>query len=440
MTTPGARPLSGSLPSGAVGHRALWPHGSVLDHKGDLPSFRKVTSMNHRTTTGRTAVSALAVGVAATLIVAGCGAAPAPTAAPLPCDAGAGPVGLAVGQRQNTPAVRIDGTVRAVLTHAVEAAAPVTVVAVDGAPAAVRKFPTVDLPNSSAAAAEAVTEAVTAVTGAVSGVRAAAPEADVLAALAVTADAVRAAGTEGTVVLMDSGLQTVAPLDFTRPGVLAADPADLVQFLRASGQLPDLSGTAVLYAGLGATAAPQARLTDSQVAHLEALYRAVAEASGARCVAVVDLAPSTAAVGDVPPVSPVPVPAPVSVTVDTGPIVLDATTVAFHPDTADLVDPAAADQVLAPLIARLSEEPERTVTLIGTCASGTGTGPDPVALSGARADTVAGRLITAGIAPHRITTYGVGTAFAQFVIDLDADGTLLPGPAAQNRTVRITVH
>lgn len=398
--------------------------------------------MNHHTTTaGRTTVSALAVGVAAALTVISCGSAPAPTAAPLPCDVGAGPVGLAVGQRQNTPAVRIDGTVRAVLARAVEAAAPVTVVAVDGDPAAVRKFPAVDLPNSSAAAAEAATEAVTAVTGAVSGVRAAAPEADVLTALAVTADAARAAGPEGTVVLVDSGLQTVAPLDFTRPGILAADPAEVVQFLRASGQLPDLSGTAVLYAGLGATAAPQDRLTDSQVAHLEALYRALAEAAGARCVAVVDHTPSTAAVGDVPPVSPVPVPDPVSVTAaDTGPIVLDATTVAFRPDTADLVDPAAADQILAPLIARLTEEPERTVTLTGTCASGTGHGPDPVTLSGARASTIAGRLIAAGIAPDRITTYGVGTAFAEFVTDLDADGTLLPGPAAQNRTVRITVH
>jgi OmpA-OmpF porin, OOP family len=62
-----------------------------------------------------------------------------------------------------------------------------------------------------------------------------------------------------------------------------------------------------------------------------------------------------------------------------------------------------------------------------------------VALSRARAARVRSELITLGASPAQITATGVGSAFPQFRSDRDAQGTLLPGPAALNRSVRVTL-
>lgn len=241
------------------------------------------------------------------------------------------------------------------------------------------------------------------------------------------------------VILADSGLQTSPPLDFRQPGVLSAEPAEIANYLQRTGQLPDLSGVTVLFAGLGATTTPQTPLTDTQINRLTTTYTAIATAAGATCVAVLATTPDTRPRTDVPEVDQVPVPPPVTFTTS-DPLILGNDVIGFAPDTAQFLDPAAATTALAPVLAHLRTHPHSTVTVTGTCSSGVlGHYPDRIALSLARARAVAGLLTDAGISPDRIITHGAGTDFPDFVPDLAPDGTLLPGPAAHNRSVRLTI-
>ena len=67
------------------------------------------------------------------------------------------------------------------------------------------------------------------------------PEVDVLGALDLAGRSVQG-NRPGTVVLVDSGLSTVAPLDFRQPGLLDAPVGETVEFLRANDALPGLQG------------------------------------------------------------------------------------------------------------------------------------------------------------------------------------------------------
>src|SRR4029077_8318458 len=111
----------------------------------------------------------------------------------------------------------------------------------------------------------------------------------------------------GTVVLGDSGLPTVAPLDFHVSGLLDADPDAAVQELSSSGYLPDLSGRTVVLAGIGYTAAPQSPLDDRRRLNLVHIWQKIVTGAGAKVQTVTS--PNTApAMTDVPAVSTVDVP------------------------------------------------------------------------------------------------------------------------------------
>lgn len=42
--------------------------------------------------------------------------------------------------------------------------------------------------------------------------------------------------------MFDSGLSAAAPLDFSRSGMLCAEPSEVVTFLARTGQRPDMRG------------------------------------------------------------------------------------------------------------------------------------------------------------------------------------------------------
>ncbi|GAA0895396.1 hypothetical protein GCM10009558_109220 [Virgisporangium aurantiacum] len=111
-------------------------------------------------------------------------------------------------------------------------------------------------------------------------------------------------------------------------------------------------------------------------------------------------------------------------------VLADGGTVGFTPDTANLRDPAAARQTLADLATILKDGRQR-VDLIGTTA---GAG-DGMALSRDRAAVVKRELVALGVPDNRITTRGVGNKWPSREPDLAPDGSLLPGPAARNRSV-----
>lgn len=348
--------------------------------------------------------------------------------ADLGCARPGGAVAVAVGNRANSPRQAMPAEVEALARGAAGAGRPVSIVRVDGRPAVVENGVTFEsAAQNDKKRANDLAAWVGSLGTALAGVRATTPEADQLAALDVAA---RAVDDGGAVVLLDSGLQTTGDLDFRADGMLDAQPAEVVAFLTGKDALPDLRNRQVVLIGTGDTAAPQQQLDTAGRRRLVELWSAIATAGGASCVQAVTRPVSGDAADGVPAVSVVPVAAPAAF-VPCGRTVLgDGGSVGFTPDTANLRDPAAARQTLADLAKVLTGGRQR-VELIGTTA---GRG-DGLALSGDRAAAVKRELVALGVPGDRITTRGVGNTWPDREPDVAPDGTLLPGPAARNRSV-----
>src|SRR5262249_11813876 len=101
-------------------------------------------------------------------------------------------------------------------------------------------------------------------------------------------------------------------------------------------------------------------------------------------------------------------------------------------------NPSAARATLQGLADQLRSGRQR-VTLTGTTATD-GTEQYRNTLSLQRAGAVRDVLISLGVAADRIAPpVGVGSHGPNHVNDLAADGSLLPGPAAHNRSVVVTL-
>lgn len=361
----------------------------------------------------------------------------------LSCPVPVGPLAFAVSGRSNSPEPGLpqavqDATV-SVLTRAVdEGYEPrVTLVNVDGRPVSAGSETFSSDAGNGIAAEDDRNQFLNGFGEAVTGLRAQTPEVDVLTALDLagrSAGSGGQGGRPGTVVLVDSGLSTVAPLDFRQRGLLDAPPAETVEALRANDALPGLQGETVVLAGLGDVAEPQPALSPAQRSSLVALWTAIATAGGASCVAVVDEPRGGDAPSDAPAVSVVDVPPPPTITPGQTTALPDDNSVGFQPDTAEFRDRNAARAVLTPFAQFLTESPSRRIALTGTSARA-GTEAGQVDLSTRRAEAVKALLVELGAPADRITTRGVGSRFPGYVNDVGPDGRQLPGPASANRTV-----
>jgi OmpA-OmpF porin, OOP family len=278
------------------------------------------------------------------------------------------------------------------------------------------------------------------VEAAVAAARPDSPGVDDLAALAVAADAARAAGApHAWLVLLDSGLDDRGALDFTVPGVLAAVPSEVADQLRGDGDLPPLHGFSVILAGLGYTSPPQLLPSAKWRGNITAIWAAVTAAAGAR-VEAIPVPAQGPSVQTSEPVKLVPVPADLPITPVIGHTYrLDGESAArFRPDSTAFADPAAAARALARFARWLAADPARHAWLVGTTAD---VGPivGQLRLSVRRADRVRAELVTLGASSAQISVKGVGSNFPQFKPDRSPSGTLLAGPATLNRSVRITL-
>lgn len=131
---------------------------------------------------------------------------------------------------------------------------PITLIRIDGKPKVfhLEKFSTSD--HNSGAISDDIKNYVTGVNERLDGpkMHAAVPQADVLTALSLAA---AATPTNGNIIVIDSGLQTVVPLEYQVPGTLMSPRRDVVDFLHARNMIPALSGRHVLLSGFGYTAA-----------------------------------------------------------------------------------------------------------------------------------------------------------------------------------------
>jgi OmpA-OmpF porin, OOP family len=349
----------------------------------------------------------------------------------------AAPLALVIGARSNTPKPNLPAFTDSLLEAAAGKGQQISIVEIDGQPK-ISEPPAFSSTAGNAAANQ--DDLVTYLNDYYLGpllngkIHAQAPQANVLEALDLAASAV---GTDGNIVLIDSGLQTVAPLEYQDSDLVNATPSDVVAFLKQQDLLPHLSGRHVVLSGIGYTAAPQPPLDQAQRDNLVSQWEAIVKAAGA-CVTV-DPTPNTAsAIASLPQVSIVEPPAPPTFTNITshgcGTVVLqDAGSVGFVVGKSSFRDPAGAQATLAQLAAALKNGTEH-ITLIGSTSS---EGGDQVndPLSSARANAVKSVLVSLGIAGSRITAVGDGSHWPGRVKDVGPGGVLLPGPAEQDREV-----
>uniref|UniRef100_UPI001E3DE9DE hypothetical protein n=1 Tax=Dietzia sp. SYD-A1 TaxID=2780141 RepID=UPI001E3DE9DE len=158
--------------------------------------------------------------VAALLIVvaglAGCGSGPQAHAVTIgDCTIEPGAVTYAAGVRQNTPAPVIGGDLADIAGQAAVTGHSVSVVSVEGRPAVLYDAAPAPVPSSGKQKSKLMDRTKITVNTVLATQTATTEQADPLAALALAARTLRARASTGvgTVVLLDSGLSTVAPLD-----------------------------------------------------------------------------------------------------------------------------------------------------------------------------------------------------------------------------------
>ncbi len=351
-----------------------------------------------------------------------------------------GGVAFVVGARSNMPAPQLDGRALQVLDTAVADQSRVSITVADGEPSLVEPGAIDLLVDGGTSQARDVgrTENRQRVLDGLASARADDEETDLLKALDLGARSIESAPGERTVVIVDSGLSTVSPLDFRQPGLLDADPETLAGDLAEAGYLPDLEGVTVVLQGIGDTFAPQAPLDLPQRTNLIAIWEAIIRAASAAEV-VVERTPLTDSPADgLPRVTPIPVPAPGTGDVpEPCTVTLLNESVRFEPDSADFVDADEAGRVLAPLAQQLAQ-PGVSATVTGTTAD-VGDIDGQIELSLRRAQAVRALLVELGARPDSMTAIGLGSDFPGYVEDHDADGRLLEDKAEQNRKVVVQI-
>jgi outer membrane protein OmpA-like peptidoglycan-associated protein len=256
------------------------------------------------------------------------------------------------------------------------------------------------------------------------------PEADVLSALSLAS---RTTPAGGTVVMLDSGLQTVAPLDFRENDLLLAEPNDVADFLTKAELLPDLARRNLVLVGTGDTAAPQERLNDRLRTNLRGIWRTIGEA-GSACVDDVPVGGREVSVEGVPTVSTVVLPVPPEPAKQCGDTVLgEQNNVGFLPDRTDFRDEAAARTEIG-LIVDQARDGNQQIELIGTTAR-SGPRASQIDLAKRRANRVRDIMVEQGISPKRVTATGVGSFSDEFYLTDGGPEKLDPAIASKNRRV-----
>ncbi|MFC7759446.1 OmpA family protein [Catellatospora bangladeshensis] len=345
-----------------------------------------------------------------------------------------GELALAVGARANQPAPVLPADVQTLLQRTAYEGDRISVFRVDGDPK-----PTGDAKFGSGAQNTVrwhkdLENFQLAIGKAISAVKAEQPEANPLEAVARASEA--AAG-QGTVVLIDSGLQTLAPLDFRQDGMIDADPVELVDFLEKEGQLPKLEGKALVLVGIGTTAEPQRSLDTARRDNLLAIWREIGERSGARCVESYVTAQQTAAPDGLPAVGAVTIPPPPNPPKGCDSVsIRDAGRVKFRPNKAEFVSETdAAAELKAYADTALAKGYQVKLTGTTSSAGENRNTENKRQLSRDRAEAVKRILVGHGVAADAVTTFGAGMDFPGFVADRDGSGDLVPQLAARNRQV-----
>lgn len=378
------------------------------------------------------------VATAAASVLAGCSATHAAEPA-AQCDAPRSLV-IVLSVHQGASAPSLPAAAACDLEAALRTRAPISIVSAEGHPRLLMKSATWTLndgqPESSnpQAFSDDLNAARAAVLGTIRSARADSDHNNLLAALAMAADQSHQSGATGVrILVVDNGLSDTGAVIMAQPGMTAANPEEVAQFVRSHSGCPsDLSGTTMTMYGAGYGVDPQPRLSNQQVTAVGAIWQKVIETCGGHLDLVptprTDPGPATRfTVTPVPVVADAVIPArPTGTTVTFG----DDSALHFNPDSDQLTDPAAAQIGLQAVATYLAQDPGHAITIYGTTSNGPTAWPSYTALATARSLTVKNVLTaTLGARSDQIHCVGLG-----YTADPPATD---PATAALNRRSRI---
>lgn len=422
----------------------------------------------------RAEVLALAA-IAAVTVLAGCSSSnpPAPCAAPGVCSPADPGLAVVSSMRANSVSAAWSPQLAGYIAQAVAGRALVSVFSSDGQPRLTATIQIANTGNNGNIIKQQDTANAATVLAKITGSKAVVGQANTLQAIANAALTLSACNGRKILLIIDSGLQTLAPLRF-EDGLLnpGTDPKAVASSVAAQGAVPSLAGVDVIWLGLGQTISPQSPLTTPAQTLLQQIWQAVLNAGHPTSVTFVNAAlPSTIPVG-VPAVAVVPIPplssAPVgnqsvttTPTTSTRPTATHpttatsstaqapasepmtgsfaATSLGFVADQATFLDRGKALKTVASMARKLVDGGYRHIQITGASAD-SGDMAGQVQLARNRASAVRALLMSAGVpATHIITpVQGLGSDFPGFLPDRNPDGTLNEDLAAANRLVIVS--
>lgn len=350
---------------------------------------------------------------------------------------------IVVGAHANAPTPTLQGeTVYNCIMESTASYGSVCVVVDDGAPYAVAEYdiaaPTKNL--STAKRAEIAQEQTAQIMAVMAKAAAVTPEVDVLSGIELAARALQDKTGERILILLESGLSTAGYMDFTQ-NLLYASTETVLSYLESKQAIPDLTGTSVIWVGLGDVAGIQKPLTPTNKNSLQELWSAVLYAGGATSVEFAADLPSAAPVPEtLPYVTPVTIVEDASLVIDTSelsfdtPLVLGEEKVLFLPDSPEFADVEAVQDILRPIAGYMKANPGFQLLLAGTTATA-GSQEGCVLLSFQRANAVRDVLLSIGVDPKQLCDpVGLGYEHPFHVPDTDPNGQLNEN-APLNRSV-----
>ena len=357
------------------------------------------------------------------------------------------PLHLAViiGAHANAPRANTSVMYDAVLEACTHSGSTISIIVNDGAPyASVVTVPETKSGLSAEKYQAIAKERTEQILELADGMLAKTPETDLLSAVALAGRQLEAEdGGRKELIIIDSGLSTMPPLDFSESLLEGVAPENVTELLDEQRALPDLQGIdSVRFFNVGDVAAPQARLTEANRKMLMEIWDKILTKAGAEEIKFQTDLPLSAVYeeGRMPEVSAVAVmeraSALESKEVDLGEVDalgFDEETIAFCPDTDEFVDREAAKAALEGAASYMEENPGFCAVLVGTTAKA-GDLESCISLSEKRAEAVKGLLTEIGVDAARLEAVGTGYDNPFYKEDWK-DGTLNEAMAAQNRAV-----
>ena len=267
-------------------------------------------------------------------------------------------------------------------------------------------------------------------------VKASSPELDTLKALntSVRSFADAPENSVRQILVLDSGLSTIGDLNFLKSDFLNANPNAAVDLLNSRDAIPNFSGITVTWIGLGDVGTPQKELSPTQKENVKKIWTAIIEKTGGKVI-FLDTLPSNNdnPASDYPKVSSIDFLSDDQTNIGNVDAVVFRN-IQFIGDSAEYIDPKAADSILKPVADYIKATPGFTILIIGTTA-GANNKEFCMQLSSKRAETVRNTLISLGASENQIKAIGLGYSDPWHIPDTRDDGTLIESIASQNRKV-----